>query len=88
MVALPVQEWTPSFQTEATCHMTPRAHSLFHLAAQNLFRRDFCSSGKLLGQITTFVGICVLLCFHIRFRFVFIMSFYWIYFVMFSLVDY
>ena len=30
MVALPVQEWTPPFQTEATCHMTPSAHSLFH----------------------------------------------------------
>ena len=30
MVALPVQEWTPSFQTEATCHVTPSMHSLFH----------------------------------------------------------
>ena len=30
MVALPVQEWTPPFQTEATCHMTPSVHSLFH----------------------------------------------------------
>ena len=29
MVALPVQEWTPPFQTEATCHVTPSAHSLF-----------------------------------------------------------
>ena len=28
--ALAVQEWTPSFQTEATCHVTPSAHSLFH----------------------------------------------------------
>ena len=27
---LAVQEWTPSFQTEATCHVTPSAHSLFH----------------------------------------------------------
>ena len=30
MVALPVREWTSPFQTEATCHMTPSAHSLFH----------------------------------------------------------
>ena len=30
MVALNVQEWTPQFQTEATCHMTPNTHSLFH----------------------------------------------------------
>ena len=30
MVALPVQEWTRPFQTEATCHVTPTAHSLFH----------------------------------------------------------
>ena len=30
MVALPVQEWTPPFQTEVTCHVTPSAHSLFH----------------------------------------------------------
>ena len=30
MVALPVQEWTPPFETEATCHVTPSAHSLFH----------------------------------------------------------
>ena len=30
MVALPVQEWTPPFQTEATCHVTPSSHSLFH----------------------------------------------------------
>ena len=30
MVALPVQEWTPPFQTEATCHVTPSACSLFH----------------------------------------------------------
>ena len=30
MVALPVQEWTPAFETEATCHVTPSVHSLFH----------------------------------------------------------
>ena len=30
MIALPVQEWTPPFQTEATCHVTPSTHSLFH----------------------------------------------------------
>ena len=30
MVALPVQEWTPPFQTEVTCHVTPSTHSLFH----------------------------------------------------------
>ena len=30
MVTLPVQEWTPSFQTEVTCHVTPSVHSLFH----------------------------------------------------------
>ena len=30
MVALPVQESTPPFQTEATCHVTPSTHSLFH----------------------------------------------------------
>ena len=29
MVALPVQKWTPPFQTEATCHITPSVHSLF-----------------------------------------------------------
>ena len=30
MFAFPVQEWTPPFQTEATCHVTPSARSLFH----------------------------------------------------------
>ena len=30
MFALPVQEWTRPFQTEATCHLTPSTHSLFH----------------------------------------------------------
>ena len=30
MVALPVEEWTPPFQTEATCPVTPSARSLFH----------------------------------------------------------
>ena len=30
MVAFPVREWTPPFQTEATCHVTPSARSLFH----------------------------------------------------------
>ena len=29
-VALAVQEWTLSFQTQATCHVTPSVHSLFH----------------------------------------------------------
>ena len=30
MIALPVQEWTPASETEATCHVTPSARSLFH----------------------------------------------------------
>ena len=30
MVGLPVQEWTPAFEAEATCHVTPSACSLFH----------------------------------------------------------
>ena len=26
----PVQKWTPPFQTEGICHVTPNMHSLFH----------------------------------------------------------
>ena len=35
MVALPVQEWTPPFQTEATCHVT-QARILFSMSRKKL----------------------------------------------------
>ena len=40
MVALHVQEWTPQFQTEATCHVTPSTHSLFHCRKELMPQRQ------------------------------------------------
>ena len=65
MVAPPVQEWTPPFQTEATCHMTPSAHSLFLLAAR-LFRRGFAREGNCFVKLQSSLEFACY-CFQIRF---------------------
>ena len=63
MVALPVQEWTPPLQTEATCHVTPSTHSLFH-EQKGTNASETCKADRRYRAVYELFNYFLEICFH------------------------